>query len=310
MKTCIIAIARLEGEYIREWVEHHLSLGFDKIFIGDNNIDNIDNPNDVENLGHILSNYIADNKVEILDLTSKEDNQYKFYNDMLYNEPLNNEFDWMLFIDIDEFLFLNKHNNVSDYLSQEHFNMSDVIKINWMTMTDGGHLINTGKPVLERMPIPAPNYILETTVKDIAVFKNQTIKSFVRTKLIYRLPVENLVHTIRSQYAQDVHRIRYSYNDGTEINEMHDSYPVWSQFTPEINHKDAYIKHFQTKTVEEFVKYKMLRGWSCFQDDYENTINNCVNKEMFFSINGYSPIVDKMFDELIKRYKIKYNERR
>lgn len=300
MKTCIIAIARLEGDYIREQVKYHLNLGFDKIFIGDNNFD------EKENLDKILSDYIIMKKVEIINQKSKKYNQFTFYNEMLYNKKINEEFDWMLFIDIDEFLFLNKHSNISDYLSQPHFNIIDVIKINWMTMTDGGHLINTGKPVLERMTTPAPNYILETTSKNLVVFKNQTIKSFIRTKLINKFPITHVIHTIVAAENKNISNINYSYNDGMPIYDLEKNYPIWSQYTDEINHKDAFIKHFQTKTVEEYVKYKMLRGWSCFQNDYENTINNFVNKDLFFSINGYSPVVDKMFDELIKRYNIKY----
>ena len=49
----------------------------------------------------------------------------------------------------------------------------------------------------------------------------------------------------------------------------------------------------------------MIRGWSCFQHDYQNIIDNYVNKDLFFSINGYSPIVDKLFNEYLIKYNIK-----
>ena len=37
MKAVICAIAKFEYNYIYEWVEYHLNLGFDKIVIYDNN---------------------------------------------------------------------------------------------------------------------------------------------------------------------------------------------------------------------------------------------------------------------------------
>ena len=48
MKSCIVAIARLESPYIIEWIEYHLKLGFDKIVIYDNNWDKKENLIDVD----------------------------------------------------------------------------------------------------------------------------------------------------------------------------------------------------------------------------------------------------------------------
>ncbi len=46
MKTAIIAIARNENPYIRELAEHHLGIGFDKIFVCDNGFGGEENPKD------------------------------------------------------------------------------------------------------------------------------------------------------------------------------------------------------------------------------------------------------------------------
>ena len=37
MQSCIVAIAKNEELYLEEWVKYHFNLGFDKIFICDNN---------------------------------------------------------------------------------------------------------------------------------------------------------------------------------------------------------------------------------------------------------------------------------
>lgn len=44
-KSCIIAIAKNEEKYLKDWVHYHHNLGFDKIVIFDNN--------DVNNNGQI-----------------------------------------------------------------------------------------------------------------------------------------------------------------------------------------------------------------------------------------------------------------
>ena len=75
MKTCIIAIARLEGDYIREWVKYHLNLGFDKIFIGDNNFDEKENLDRIIELKQkILKKKTSENKMSdsILRMKSEE----------------------------------------------------------------------------------------------------------------------------------------------------------------------------------------------------------------------------------------------
>lgn len=42
-KTAILSLAKNENWYINDWVDYHVGLGFDRIFIYDNN--------DIENIG-------------------------------------------------------------------------------------------------------------------------------------------------------------------------------------------------------------------------------------------------------------------
>ena len=308
MKTCIVAIGRYEGEYIEEWVNYHLNLGFDHIYLADNNYDN------PERFELILQDYIKKNKVTVFDCRGEYYHfagQPKFYKQIYYDGILN-DYDWILFIDIDEFITLtDKFKNIKEYLDRDIFNDFDVIKINWMAMTDGGHVINTGKPVLERFQIPAAKYCWETGNKFGRELKNQTIKSFVRPKL------KNAMFDPHTAYSEDAvagkgNHFRYCYNDGTLIPQSNDpnTYPSYGIYTERINYNDVYIKHFQTKTVEEYVKYKMKRGWNCYNendDRYKQTLSDILNKELFFSINGYSPITDRLFDDFVKKYNIQYN---
>ena len=108
MKFALCAIAGNENLYIREWVEHHLNIGFDKIIIYAND------PKEDPNL--ILFDYVMQNKVEIIPWykTNTPDGSFQgmvqcpAYNDCLHRYGI--EFDWIAFFDIDEFLTMEYEN--------------------------------------------------------------------------------------------------------------------------------------------------------------------------------------------------------
>jgi len=98
MKTTICAMAKNEDRWIGEWVAHHLDLGFDEIFIYDNNS---------------AVPITADGPVRIIPWKDdRQGKQLRAYNHFAANF----QSDWTLFIDIDEFLCLKKHRVVSELL--------------------------------------------------------------------------------------------------------------------------------------------------------------------------------------------------
>ena len=99
MKTALVAIGRRENQYAREWVGHHLALGFDHIYIYDNNHEG------EEHFETVLSDYVADGSVTVIwDYRDLEGVQRHAYNDAY--KQLSKDYDWIAFFDFDEFLFL------------------------------------------------------------------------------------------------------------------------------------------------------------------------------------------------------------
>ena len=103
MKVALCAIGRLENNYIREWVEHYKMLGFDNIILYDNNYDGEDHFEDV------ISDYIDSGFVDVINYRNKQVCQIKAYDECYHNHS--NDYDWIAFFDIDEFLTLDKKFN-------------------------------------------------------------------------------------------------------------------------------------------------------------------------------------------------------
>lgn len=107
MKSCIVAIAKDEASYLLEWASYHLALGFDRIFLYDN--DSSDSPQDV--LSSLSSS------VEIIKWPTVEGVSPQL---SAYNNPANKipeEYEFVAYIDIDEFITLRDGNNINDYLA-------------------------------------------------------------------------------------------------------------------------------------------------------------------------------------------------
>ena len=97
MKIALCAIAGYENLYIREWVDYHTSLGFDKIIIYSNYPD--------ENIDAILFDYIMIGKVDVISWYKNiiPEPGHSFQLDVqcpAYNDCLNkyrDDFDWIAF---------------------------------------------------------------------------------------------------------------------------------------------------------------------------------------------------------------------
>ena len=117
----ICSIAKQENIYIEEFVEYYKNLGFKKIFLYDNN------ELGGENFGEVLGNYINNNFVEIKNYRGILSPQQKAYNDCYVNN--NNNYDWIAFYDIDEFLYIKNYTNINEFLSLPKFNKCSSIFI-------------------------------------------------------------------------------------------------------------------------------------------------------------------------------------
>ena len=295
MKTLLAGIAKLENSYVREWVIYHLNLGFDHIIIGDNN------EPDGESLLDPISDLINAGFVDAINCRSKEITQMTLYQYIYDN--YSKDYDWTMFLDIDEFLFLEKDKTVNEYLSREVFNDFNSIKINWKIMGDSDQLINTGEPVLQRLTKEGKNP--EQSWKpdpNRKIKMNYFVKSFVRPNIPETF-WDDAPQLIPKNLNAEVQYLKLCDNKGDTLDQKYidDTCLDYTDYTL------AYIKHFRTKTIEEYISNKCMKGWPI------TTVNDCRSKEwiesylnldFFFSINEFTQEKLDLAYQLMEKYNI------
>jgi len=252
IKVLLCCIGRFENDYIREFVEYNKNLGFTNICLYDNNRDGEDDFHDV------IGDYIDNGYVILKDYRNiTEPCQNKAYNEC-YAE-YGNKYDWIAFLDIDEFIFLHKHRTIKGFLSDNIFDNFDMVHLNWLMYGDEGMVYNNGLPLLQRIKTPlnvnlAPEYKIPDTFH---------IKSIIRGGLD-KITFKTTPHT-------PMEEIKCCTSFGLPCDSK-------SPFVP-YDFRNGGIMHFTTKTAEEFAK-KIKRG---FCDGNQITQKHLL--ELFFKRN-------------------------
>ena len=243
-KVAVCAIGRLENRYAVEWVEHYNALGFDKIFIYDNN-----RVEDGELFADVLQPYIEAGFVEITSFDGLQKDAYeKCYRDH------SGDYEWIGFFDFDELVSLENCNDIHNFIDSYN---ADVVSLNWMTMTDNGLTHYDERPMAERFT--------NGTGEDFEI--NRHVKSFVRSGINGISFNDPHIPNAPALQCENV------------LHERIEQIPV----QPKVIHGVAYIKHYNTKTAEEWATLKMRRLSPC-GDEYNREMK-AKNVDYFFSIN-------------------------
>lgn len=257
-KIALCCIAKLENDYIRYFVEYYKNLHFDKIYLYDNN-----NP-DSERFEEVIGDYIHDGFVEIIDFRGEKVAQLRAYQDCY--DKHNKEYDWIAFFDIDEFLtFEDKSTNIHSFLQQKKYRPFQIMHINWKTYGDNDLLDNDGRDIVDRLKNPITPYDFKSLNSTIP--ENNHIKSIVRGGLS-ALTWNKNPHTPTSVYYQSCNPSGFSVETSSPFQRYDFSI--------------AYIRHYSTKTIGEWVRGKMRRG---LPDRAEDAWNEVLNLDFFFRYN-------------------------
>lgn len=273
-KVSLCVIVKNENKYLKEYVNHYLNLGFKKIYLYDNNDVDGENPKTV------LNDYINKGYVVYHNYRGQKVCQIKAYNDCYLS--YSNECDWIAFYDADEFIELNRHKNISSFISQYKFN-GDVkyncILLNWICYGDNGHVYYDNRPLSHRFTKPVET----TTFINFNVPLNSYHKSIVKTGQT-RLSFIDSVHL---PSGGNLKCCDVSGNSVISCNShIHNS-------------GEAYIKHYITKSLEEYIE-KINRG---YPDHVVNVNQKIKYLERYFLINKETKEKRIILNKEIKKYK-------
>jgi len=160
MKVIVFTNARDEP-HILEWISHYLNLGFDHVFIYDHQskipISSLIAPKNISLVNRITITRLDDNirnmkstlMTRALDISKEKG------------------FDWMLYIDADEFLYLKNNDNIKTFL--EHYKRYHQVGINWLMF--GTNFMN----------VEVEGTLLEKYTRSASEL-NRHIKSFVKPR--------------------------------------------------------------------------------------------------------------------------------
>jgi len=270
LKIVICVIAKQENKYIKEFIYYYKILGFNKIFLFDNN--DIDG----EQFEKLLTKYIDNNYVEIINFRGFYKPQKLAYKQCYNNNKYH--FDWVAFYDVDEFLYLVKHMNIQEFLSLSIFKKCSSILINWKYYGDNNHLFYESKPVLERFQIPF--YFPKKSQNSLQSAAKSIIKRGLNISWLH------FPHYLKSQTI--------CRPNGKIIKA-----PYFPYFSPD--YSIAFIKHFTTKSTEEYAD-RLIRGTVNSENTSSTTYMINRLKLYYFLINK---ITKSKIDFLEKKLNIK-----
>lgn len=285
INVALCAIAKNENLYIREWVEWYKNIGISKIFLYDNN------EIDGEHFEDVINDYITSGFVKLIDVRGIEKGLSYDENDINLQpksyfecyETYGNEYDWMCFFDIDEFLNIDK--NISDYLKQKKFENYSTIIIPWLTFSDNEKLYYENIPVMKRF----------TSVSK--KFSRYGVKSIVRTKKnIFDKHHPNMIHTFILKDENVCNTM------GNQIIPKKGNWYLYSK--KEYINSDGYLNHYKTKTLEEFIKRHLGRHWGTGHGYTQNALNINDLKRRYFEVNNQTIEKNKMFEKYANNTKI------
>ena len=159
VKVCLCTIGKEENLYVREYIDHYKKYNVDKIIIYDNN------EIDGEKFEDVINDYILSGLVEIVDIRGKVSQQLKVYQHCLNKNKY--YFDWLIFYDMDEFIYLKNMKNIKYYLAETQFNRCQAIQLNMYFHTDNNKLYYENKTLVERFPekVKTESGVLKTIIR-------------------------------------------------------------------------------------------------------------------------------------------------
>ena len=271
MKVGLVTCIKNENIYLKEFIEYYVNIGVDTIHLIDNNSDDLENVCNYLNINDFnkyynnicvweqFRNYYATNGQTVM-YTS------------IYNE-IKNDYDVILFFDIDEYLWLKEDKNIKDYLNRPIFKDYNTIFINWLMYDDNDLIYYEDRPLNERFTRARYNMMITQNIFTDYI-GNECYKIFYNNNRSANYISKSIIFTDNKNINfLDCHRIVYNNskvcdNAGNLLYNIENNIP--EMYFDHFDESLAVLKHFRYKTIDEFVRFKLnFHRFSIGYDIYE-----------------------------------------
>lgn len=232
-RFCVLATARNEGPYLLEWIAYYLHLGVDTVLIYTNN--NTDGSDDLlaalhsAGVIHWVQNEVEEGTVA----------QHKAYAHAFAVSPITIDHDWVLTVDLDEFLVLDRKYfpTLHEWVFWLERRPIDVIVLNWRFCGPNGQRDWSDEFIMRRFASEDGHF-------------DQTIKSMCRPQRV----IGSNEHFPVAYYREPL-----SFVDDRGV--AHIGWEGNLSFTAVPSSRYAWINHYWNKSAQEFLwKWSRNRG--------------------------------------------------
>ena len=269
---CLVAIFKNESHILKEWIEHYLNQGVDKIFLVDNG--------STDSYYSILHPYISTGKVDLV-LDNKKHAQIELYNKHFLHKC--RAYEWVIVCDLDEFIYGRKYcNSIKDFLSKVHPSFSQIF-IPWKMFGSNGY---------DTMTQEQPSIVISNFTKRI---NNDDIRHNRFRSFIYRGHIKYIYSKtiIRTKYLLkfDVHCSHTSNNKYMTSYVLQNNHIHPNKNFVEINeniieNSALHLNHYAIQSLNWFMTVKATRG------DINSSNNENVRNIEYFKEYNFNDIDD------------------
>lgn len=272
----IFTIVKNEHLYLEEWLNYHINLGIDKIYVFDDPFsrshkeicDKFSN-NAVSK--SLLELYSQSRQSQILHKslvqTSLQETQITYMYTILNYIKNNEDIDWAFYIDVDEFITLNCNCSIDKILS--NYSDYEILVLSWKNFGANGHLTKPSSSVIDS-------------------YTRECVLSADRNRM---------TPNASSKLCFNMHKWNRSIVTSHHIPKS----AIWckTNFSTnpfEVVYDSMYIKHYITKSFDEFCNKIYVRGQFC----------NSKRIYDFFVFNPDFSIQSNSVQEILNKYSDMY----
>ena len=271
----VLCSIKNEGLYILEWVAYYKVIGFDEIIIVSN-----DNDDYSDLLLHALH---EDGIIKYLPncLKKGESPQFEGYRKALESDYINVD-DWLLVVDIDEFIFFPKSGSIGDLVAR--YENVDAICIPWKHFGSSGHSQYSNDLVINRFIYTTDdNSKIDNHFKSIFKVSNEIFNIGIHKANFKKKYAPIFIDPVGNKIDEDI------------IKGKHPTCVSGQQI--------ARINHYSVKSYQEFqVRRERGNGFNPKRNEHfsdEQFSRKDINSILDKSITQFSPLIKDCMNEMM-----------